>query len=288
MECSNCKKEVQSDWKGCPYCGVEFQQEKECSSCGKPLDSSWKLCPFCGEKLNGSKSDSSDEKKDYTNSLGMEFVWVPEGCFQMGSNSSDAAENEQPVHEVCLDGFWMAKHTVTQRQWKQLMGENPSSFKGDDRPVETVSWEDAKDFILKLNQKSDGTYALPSEAQWEYAARSGGKDEEYSGGWKPDRVAWHESNSGGETHSVGSKEPNGLGIYDMSGNVWEWCEDVYDKEAYSKHSRNNPLVTSGGSYRVGRGGSWCDESWGVRCANRSGFRPSYPGSNLGFRLIRKN
>ncbi|MCD4678717.1 MAG: SUMF1/EgtB/PvdO family nonheme iron enzyme [Desulfobacula sp.] len=226
-------------------------------------------------------------KKTWTDpATGMEFVWVPKGCYQMGSNSGDS--DEKPVHVVCLDGFWIGRYEVTQGQYKKIMGRNPSSFRGDARPVEKVSWNDAKKFISRLNQKSDSRFILPFEAQWEYAARSGGKNQKYSGGSDVGRFAWYDSNSGGKTHNVGTKSPNGLGIYDMSGNVWEWCEDVYDKKAYFKHSRNNPVVTSGGSRRVDRGGSWFNSSGGVRCADRSGSRPSSTYDYLGFRLVRKN
>ena len=156
--------------------------------------------------------------------------------------------NESPEHEVTVSGFWIGKYAVTQGQWQKVMGNNPSGFqKGDNYPVETVSWDDAKAFILKLNGKSGCTFRLPTEAEWEYAARSGGKAEKYAGGNDIDAVAWYGANSGKSTHPVGTKAPNGLGIYDMSGNVWQWCEDVYDANAYEKHQRNNPISTSGGS-----------------------------------------
>jgi len=218
---------------------------------------------------------------------GMEFVWVPRGCYQMGSNLGGS--DEKPVHEVCLDGFWIAMHEVTQGQYKKITGSNPSSFKlRDDYPVERVSWNDAKKFISRLNQQSDVKFALPSEAQWEYAARSGGKDEEYSGGNNINFFAVYVHNSHGETHRVGSKTPNGLGIYDMSGNVYEWCEDIYDSEAYSKHTRDNPVIVYGGSERVRRGGSWIDFSEKTRCAFRNRDRASGTYGNLGFRLIRED
>jgi formylglycine-generating enzyme required for sulfatase activity len=216
---------------------------------------------------------------------GMEFVWVPAGCFQMGSNSSEADSDEKPVHKVCLDGFWIGKYEVTQGQYKKIMGNYPSDLKsGDNYPVENVSWNDAKKFISKLNQQSGKTFFLPTEAQWEYAARSGGKDQKYSGGNDVDKGAWYGSNSGMETHAVGTKAPNGLGIYDMSGNVWEWCEDVYDKKAYSKHEGNNPLITSGSSKRVVRGGSWHDNPRYVRSAYRDRNFADNRNDNLGFRL----
>jgi len=214
---------------------------------------------------------------------GMEFVFVPGGCFQMGSDSGEA--DEKPVHEVCVDGFWMGRYEVTQGQWKKIMGSNPSRVQsGDNFPVEQVSWNDAKNYISKLTGRSGSNFSLPTEAQWEYAARSGGRDQIYAGGNTIDTVAWYASNSGGKTHQVGTKSSNGLGIYDMSGNVWEWCEDSYDNNAYSKHSRNNPLVTSGSYSRVNRGGSWLNAPVYVRAANRDRDAADNRISNLGFRL----
>ncbi|OCC14196.1 serine/threonine kinase [Dissulfuribacter thermophilus] len=219
---------------------------------------------------------------------GMEFVWVPGGCFEMGCGSwqSDCDSDEKPVHEVCVDGFWIGKYEVTQGQWKRVMGNNPSKFKkGDDYPVERVSWDDAQEFIKRLNSKSGRTFRLPTEAEWEYACRSGGKEEKYCGGSAVDRLAWYWGNSGGSTHRVGTKAPNGLGIHDMSGNVWEWCEDWYDEDYYRNSPRNNPKCPSSGSYRVSRGGSWYFNPRFVRSAYRNRFRPRNRLNYLGFRLV---
>ena len=227
---------------------------------------------------------SGDIWRDPT--TGMEFVWVPGGCYQMGSNHGDS--DEKPVHEVCVDGFWMGKYEVTQAQWKQVMGGNPSYFKGDRNPVEQVSWRDARFFIKKLNGKGNGTFRLPTEAEWEYAARSGGKNEKYAGGNSVDHVAWYDGNSGNKTHPVGTKAPNGLGLHDMSGNVWEWCEDTFSKSAYSSHSRNNPIYSGGGDCRVLRGGGWFNGPGDVRSARRGGDGPGCTSDNIGFRLLRTN
>ncbi len=215
---------------------------------------------------------------------GMELVWIPEGCFMMGSSSGNS--DEKPVHKVCVDGFWMAKHEVTQAQWKTIMGNNPSYFKdcGDDCPVENVSWNDAKQFIEKLNSQGNTKFRLPTEAEWEYAARSGGKNEKYAGDNNVERVAWYYSNSNYSTYKAGTKAPNGLGLYDMSGNVWEWCEDVYNEKAYSKYVTNNPLITSGSEYRVIRGGSWHSRPANVRSAIRFRNGPSRTSYIIGFRL----
>ena len=222
---------------------------------------------------------------------GTEFVWIEGGCYQMGCGSwtDNCNGDEKPVHEVCVDGFWLGKYEVTQGQWRQIMGSNPSHFKnGDNYPVEVVSWNDCKNFIQELNSRNGGNFEfrLPTEAEWEYACRSGGKPEKYSGSNDVNSVAWYDSKSGGHTHLVGQRSPNGLGLYDMSGNVYEWCEDVYDSEAYGKHSWNNPVVTGGRSGRVGRGGSWLYKPRGARCADRYSDSPDYASISLGFRLLR--
>ncbi len=182
------------------------------------LDLEWR--PIKGVELPPGKPDEprGPDGKTWTDSVtGMAFVWVPKGCFEMGCGTwtSDCDSDEKPVHEVCLDSFWMGKHEVTQGEWKKIMGNNPSTFKkGDKYPVERVSWNDAQEFIRRLNAKTGGRgkFRLPTEAEWEYACRSGGKPQKYAGGSDPDRVAWYGSNSGGSTHPVGTKAANGLGI----------------------------------------------------------------------------
>ena len=219
---------------------------------------------------------------------GIEFVWVPDGSFEMGSSSGETGRysDEGPVHKVELDGFWIGKYEVTQGQWRKFMGNNPSRFKkGDNYPVEQVSWDDCQSFVRKLKAQSGKDFRLPTEAEWEYAARSGGRDERYSGGNDIDRVAWYSSNSGGSTHAVGGKAVNGLGLYDMSGNVWEWCSDWYDKNYYNKSPEQNPQGPGSGSDRVSRGGSWSNDPRRVRTAFRSRRGPSCRSSFLGFRLV---
>jgi formylglycine-generating enzyme required for sulfatase activity len=214
---------------------------------------------------------------------GMEFVWVPGGCYQMGSYDGD--NDERPVHEVCVDGFWMGKYEVTQVQWERVMGNNPSRFKkGNNYPVERVSWHDAKEFIRKLNT-GGFKFRLPTEAEWEYAARSGGKREMYSGGNDVNRVAWYVGNSGMTTHSVGTKAANGLGLYDMSGNVWEWCEDSYGD--YSSGSVTNPRGPYQDGFRVLRGGSWGGFARNARSAFRFRRYPDFRYSSFGFRVSRR-
>jgi formylglycine-generating enzyme required for sulfatase activity len=230
---------------------------------------------------------------------GMEFIWVPGGCYEMGCGNwtSDCYRDEKPIHEVCVDGFWMGKTEVTQGQWQKVMGENPSEFKkGDNYPVERVSWPEIEKFTLKLSSLSNSAneFRLPTEAEWEYACRSGGKPEKYSGGSDLDQVAWYQGNSDRSTHSVATKAPNGLGLFDMTGNVNEWCADTYRGWAYSKHKRDNPLFRDEGYTKVYRGGSWNSKVKYVRCAARSyemgiesytKFR-AYLNNDLGFRLVR--
>ena len=231
---------------------------------------------------------------------GMEFVWVPGGCYEMGCGNwtSDCFRDEKPVHEVCVDGFWMGKTEVTQGQWKQIMGDNPAEFKkGDNYPVEKVSWPEIEKFTLKLSSSTTGAYKfrLPTEAEWEYACRSGGKPEKYAGGSDLDQVAWYRGNSNRSTHAVATKAPNGLGLFDMNGNVHEWCADIYNGWAYGKHKRNNPLYKEQGNInKVYRGGSWNSKQKYARCAARS-YEYAYDSppccyayrkNDLGFRLVR--
>jgi formylglycine-generating enzyme required for sulfatase activity len=213
-----------------------------------------------------------------------QFVSVTGDCFQMGSNSGD--DDEKPVHRVCVSDYSIGKYEVTQGFWKAVMGNNPSKFKGDNHPVEKVSWNDVQQFINKLNQSSSYHYRLPTEAEWEYACRSGGRDQKYCGGDYLGSLAWYKDNSGKKTHSVGKKTANGLGLYDMSGNVWEWVQDWYDDDYYSSSPSRNPKGPSSGSRRVRRGGSWYSSASGSRTAFRSSFSPVFRGLNMGFRLAR--
>jgi formylglycine-generating enzyme required for sulfatase activity len=200
-------------------------------------------------------SPSSDHPKSVTNSLGMEFVRIPAGRFQMGSTSGDG--DEQPVHRVEItQPFYLGTTEVTQSQWESVMGNNPSRFKGANRPVEQVSWEEVQTFIEKLNAREPGvTYRLPTEAEWEYAARAG-TTTAYSFGDSAgdlDEYAWYGGNTGGQTHPVGQKPANGWGLYDVHGNVWEWVQDWYGE--YPSSPQGNPSGPPSGASRVVRGGS---------------------------------
>ena len=221
------------------------------------------------------------------NGVSFEMVRVDGGTFLMGATSeqgSDADSDEKPVHSVTLSGYYIGKTEVTQALWKAVMGSNPSQFMGDDLPVEKVSWDDCQEFIRKLNSMTGQNFRLPTEAEWEFACRGGNNSRgyKYSGSINLGSVAWYDGNSGNKTHPVGTKAPNELGIYDMSGNVWEWCSDWYAD--YTSYSQTNPKGPQSGSSRVIRGGSW--GSIVGRC--RSSFRycgtPSICYDYLGLRL----
>lgn len=282
--CPLCNRAVKENWKRCPECKARLV----CTSCGCRILKGASRCPACHAPVSETTMPNAVFIEPVT---GMEFLYVPPGTFMMGDTFGDGSDNEMPVHEVVLDGFYLGKYPVTQGQWNRVMGKNPSKFKkGDDYPVEQATFDEVRTFISKLSKLNRGKYEfrLPTEAQWEYAARSGGKKEKYAGGDKLDELAWYEENSKGSTHPVGEKTANGLGIYDMSGNVWEWCLDIFDEEAYESLPKKNPVFTGGdpkSSERVIRGGSWSLDSWSVRCTRRFGYSPEYYGSGLGFRLV---
>ncbi len=279
---------------------------------------------------------------------GMEFAWVPGGCYQMGQTADETAwlmsrvdqerydksfKDELPRHEVCVDGFWMGRLEVTRGQfrefvrasayrtdvekegvawisnkstdwkWKKLPGydwSNPGFDQTDEHPVVLVSWNDAKAYAQWLSSKSGHTFRLPTEAEWEYAARAGetGKwawgDDEKAACRYANRVdSGHNWNNAFDcddgyefTAPVGHYKPNALGLYDVTGNVWEWCEDVYDAEAYATHERNNPVGGGDGKNRVYRGGSWFADIWYGRLADRNRIWAQRAAYNLGMRLVR--
>ena len=229
----------------------------------------------------------AEASKKFHERVAGEFVFVKGGCYRMGDTFADRRSDELPVHEVCVDDFYLGKYEVTQGQWQGVMGHNPAYHKnGDEYPVEQVSWNDVQGFIRKLNDKTGQFYRLPTEAEWEYAARSGGKPEKYSGGADVDAVAWYRSTSGGKTHPAGTKAPNGLGIHDMSGNVWEWVQDWYDGGYYSDSPRDNPKGPSSGTHRIGRGGSWYNDARFCRSTSRYRYAPEIRDDFLGFRIVR--
>ena len=222
------------------------------------------------------------------NGVSFEMVYVEGGSFDMGATSeqgSDAYDWEKPVHRVTLSDYYIGKCEVTQELWEAVMGSNPSNFRGAQNPVESVSWNDCQNFIKKLNSLTGRTFRLPTEAEWEYAARGGNQSShcKYSGSGNIGNVAWYYDNSGSSTHAVGTRTANELGIYDMSGNVWEWCSDWYG--FYSAGAQTNPQGPSSDSCRVLRGGSWGNDARGCRVSNRNLSGPGNSLNGNGLRLV---
>lgn len=220
---------------------------------------------------------------------GVSFTMIPvkSGTFMMGATDeqgSEAESDENPAHQVTLSDFYIGETEVTQELWEAVMGSNPSRFKGAKRPVEQVSWDDCQGFIQELNALTGQHFRLPTEAEWEFAARGGNNDivSKYAGSSAIDRVAWYDGNSGNKTHDVKTKKANELGLYDMSGNVWEWCNDW--KGSYSSSAQTNPTGPSSGSNRVSRGGSWYSNARGCRVSYRNSDCPSFRYADLGLRL----
>ena len=234
-----------------------------------------------------SHSSSTVSLSAELNKLINNMVYVSGGTFTMGATSeqgSDARSDEKPTHSVTLSSYYICKYEVTQALWRAVMGSNPSYFKGDNLPVEKVSWYDCQTFIKRLNSYTGRNFRLPTEAEWEFAARGGNysRHYKYSGSNYPDDVAWYSESNGG-THPVGTKQANELGLYDMSGNVWEWCSDWYG--SYSSYSQSNPTGAASGSDRVLRGGSWDFDSRFCRSSLRSDPEPGYRDSGVGLRLV---
>ncbi|MCH5174106.1 MAG: formylglycine-generating enzyme family protein, partial [Bacteroidales bacterium] len=233
------------------------------------------------------------------NGIDLEMVYVAGGTFAMGATpeqGTDYASNERPVHNVTLSSYYIGRFEVTQGQWAKVMGTSIqqqaskagcSSYYGigPDYPMYYVSWEEAQAFCQELSRMTGRTYCLPTEAQWEYAARGGNKSKgyKYSGSNNIDEVAWYSNNSHVTSHPVGTKMPNELGLYDMSGNVCEWCSDWYG--GYSSSDANNPAGPSTGSDRVHRGDSWYFNSLDCRVSSRSRTPPGFRSFDLGFRVV---
>lgn len=232
------------------------------------------------------KTDSSvTGKTDQT--TGMNFVFVKGGCYNMGDVFGAGSSDEKPVHEVCVSDFYLGKYEVTQAQWEKVMGDNPSFDKkcGPDCPVGNVSWQKVQNFIRNLNSKSGNHYRLPTEAEWEYAARSGGKKEKWAGTSDEGNLkefVWFNDNSG-IIQRVGLKKANGLGLHDMSGNIEEWCQDWYDEAYYVRSPKNDPYGADSGEKRALRGGSWNDSKDYVRVSARDSEEPA--NDEAGFRLL---
>lgn len=296
MKCPNCNKEVSPEFNVCPWCGYKPKK------CSKPehqdlwLPVEARFCPRCGELLSefsGEKISQTRNNDDSLNKIlefnvdGVSFtmIYVEGGSFKMGSPDSDsyAFGREKPQHRVTLSDYYIGETQVTQALWKAVMSDNPSYWKGDNLPVDWVSWEACQEFIKQLNNKTGKTFRLPTEAEWEYAARGGGKsqDYEYAGSNDIDMVAWYNGNCSSRSQIVKHKSANELGLYDMSGNVEEWCQDWFGD--YGSISQTNPSGPSSGPGRVLRGGSCSDLSVQLRVAFRNYSSPSYCG-HCGLRL----
>ena len=257
------------------------------------------VMPSCSTEA-GSKRQKSERKavkNFHIGGVSFDMIWVEGGTFCMGATleqGDDAYGDEEPVHSVTLSGYYIGKTEVTQALWESVMCSNPSTIQDNDLPVENVSWDDCQEFIRKLNSLTGQNFRLPTEAEWEFACRGGNNSRgyKYSGGNDIDNVAWNTDNSGRKTwlrgisgrrvHHVATKLPNELGIYDMSGNVFEWCSDWYGD--YSIHAQTNPKGSDDGVYRVLRGGSWGINARSCRSSYRSGGSPSFRSSYLGLRL----
>lgn len=249
----------------------------------------------------GSGGTAFDGEKKVVTVNGVSFTMLPVagGAFSMGATSEQyngysPSDNEKPVHTVTVSSFYMAETEVTQALWYAVMGAKPTSDGskwsndyglGDNYPAYNISYNDCLEFISKLNDLTDITFRMPTEAEWEYAARGGNISAGYifSGSNTPGDVAWYLDNSGSKTHPVKTKNPNELGLYDMSGNVYEWCSDWYG--AYDNSDQTDPTGPVDGSRRVLRGGSWSDRATYGRVANRNNFIPSSRSSNYGLRLV---
>ena len=256
------------------------------------------IAPFAATKARQHQQSWADHLGvpiESTNSIGMKFMVIPPGEFMMGSPETEARRvDDESQHRVTITKpFYLGETEVTQEQYQKVMGTNPSRFKGPQKPVETVSWDDAVEFCRKLSaipaEKTAGhVYRLPTEAEWEYACRSG-TTTSYSFGDSESELgayAWYKDNSGKTTHPVGGKKPNAWGLYDMHGNVWEWCQDWYGD--YPSGSATDPIGATSGSLRVFRGGSWYDSARHCRSADRSGDTHEARGINLGFRVLRSS
>ena len=229
-------------------------------------------------RRNSSTTGLSAELNKLINNM----VYVSGGTFIMGGDDSS---DQMPTHSVTLSSYYICKYEVTQALWRAVMGSNPSNFKGNNLPVENVSWYDCQTFIKRLNSYTGRNFRLPTEAEWEFAARGGNysRHYKYSGSNHIDDVAWYIDNSNKRPHPVGTKQPNELGLYDMSGNVGEWCSD-WDG-SYSSYSQTNPTGPNSGSFRVHRGGFWRYNARYCRTPERNSKTPDYCVNYIGLRLV---
>ncbi len=286
---------------------------------GKGKRVTWNILQDFPKGLRGEAQwELTTSGDSFTDSVaGIQMVFVKGGCYQMGDTFGDGDKDEKPVHEVCVRDFYLGKNEVTVGGFSKFVNDtgyrteaengdgcyiwtgskwdkksdanwrNPGFSQNDNHPAVCVSWNDAQSFLSWLSKKSGKGYRLPTEAEWEYAARSGGKAEKWAGTNSENELgnyAWYNANSGSKTHPVGQKQPNGLGIYDMTGNVWEWCSDWYGEKYYGESPRDNPQGPGSSSFRVLRGGSWSNSNQNSRAASRFRFNPDNRYSSDGFRV----
>lgn len=267
---------------------VSVPAEPSVLSADRPRDRPL-LAPSGVQSVPRSAAPTVNAGKRWTDpGSGITFATIPGGCFFMGSDQG--SENEQPRHEVCLRPFAMGIHEVTQGQWRRVMGSLPSqSQMGDDLPVESVTWDDTEKFVRTLNLKSSTHFRLPSEAEWEYACKSGGADTgPFCGGDDLKEIGWYYENSGNRVHPVGQLKSNLFGVYDMTGNVWEWVDDWYVPNYYQKSPKQNPTGPISGSSRIMRGGAWLSKENVLRATIRYDLAPDRGYQLLGFRLATRD
>ena len=279
----------------CPGCKRTLRVKDE--HAGKTL-----RCPACGQsavvptagggrdqEARGAAEPARDRELDCGPGVKMKLALIPAGSFMMGSPDSDpdALVSEKPQHKVTITKpFYIGIYAVTQDQYQAVMGSNPSVYKGGANPVEKVNWHDAAAFCEKLSAKTGKNIHLPTEAQWEYSCRAGGTGV-FSGTGRLDQMGWYDGNSGGRTHPVGQKKPNAWGLYDMHGNVWEWCADWFGVDYYANANDEDPQGPSSGPVRVLRGGCWVFNPGRCRSALRYMGFPDYRnfGGSTGFRVV---
>jgi len=303
QKCPSCTKSIRWNRKFCPKCGVDIKKEQ--------LKKEQKQIEIKKHEAEAERNRQEKEQKQKAENKRqhpkkgkllervlnvMEFIEIPSGSFMMGNPPGGVFNRggaERPYHEVHIKSFELLSTVVTQKLWESVMGSNPARDKGvgENYPVYNVSWNDCQEFISKLNAIDPAhTYRLPSESEWEYACRAGTTTKYYWGDSASEsvmgRYCWYWNNSNSSTHPVAQKEPNAWGLYDMSGNVWEWCEDKWHT-SYSGAPTDGSAWTSGSSsYRVYRGGSWRDLASGGRSADRNSYSPGSSYDALGFRLSR--
>ena len=298
MRCPYCQADIQVNWLACPACGVMLSEKKQCDACGELLGVDWKACPFCGKgawrPTPHLATYHARGKREFANSVGLKLVLVRAGSFRLRSNEGD--DDETAVHMIRITKpFYLGVTTVTEGQWRAVLGPRAPGEEPRDLnlPVVNVSWEDCQSFCQRLTETerragllpSGASYGLPTEVEWEYACRAGA-DTNYCFGDDAeglDDYAWHRGNSSDGRHAVAQKQANAWGLYDMHGNVWEWCQDWYGEDYYEHTLVKGSQGPHSNRFRVLRGGSWDSGAWNCRCATRLWYSPGARSEYNGFR-----